>query len=356
MVFITVALLRKRAEHNEGCLSTLKEIACHQQDIEKIDVIGDVCRQLEIIYLCNNYIPRIEGLYHLKSLKYLNLAINNITTIEGLEGCEFLEKLDLTLNFIAEATSLVKLRANVHLQTLHLTGNPCTSVPGYRDFALTTLPQLQTLDGSDVIPSALIRAHQSRDEAIQELMDERVKLAEQQRINDELRAKGIDPNPPKYDEKGEKLYGHSAAERLEILRDQEERERIRKEKENYKEPGSIGEAWQKYREKPKVPTVEEDIAKYGRVLQRNEGKVPYTMQQEKDTVIIEVDVGKFIATSSISLDVQPTYCRMEIKGKVLQLVFPGEVMVSAVKVERAQVNGKLKLTAPVLKGVKEIKT
>jgi hypothetical protein len=34
---VTESLIRKRAEHNEGELSTLEEVSLHQQDIEKYD-------------------------------------------------------------------------------------------------------------------------------------------------------------------------------------------------------------------------------------------------------------------------------------------------------------------------------
>ncbi|KAF0688885.1 hypothetical protein As57867_019512, partial [Aphanomyces stellatus] len=37
---ITLDLLRKRSEHNEGIVSTLEEISLHQEEIEKIEVIG----------------------------------------------------------------------------------------------------------------------------------------------------------------------------------------------------------------------------------------------------------------------------------------------------------------------------
>ena len=47
-------------------LSNLKEITLHQQNIEKIELVGDVCRELEILYLQNNIIGRIENLHHLK--------------------------------------------------------------------------------------------------------------------------------------------------------------------------------------------------------------------------------------------------------------------------------------------------
>ena len=94
---ITEELLRKRAEHNEGILSTLEEviilniqIGLHQQDIEKIENLDRYCRHLKILYLQSNIIEKLEGLEKLKELDYLNIAVNNISMIEGLEGCESL--------------------------------------------------------------------------------------------------------------------------------------------------------------------------------------------------------------------------------------------------------------------------
>ena len=36
---LTEDLIRKKAEHNEGMLSTLEEIALHQLDIDRIEVL-----------------------------------------------------------------------------------------------------------------------------------------------------------------------------------------------------------------------------------------------------------------------------------------------------------------------------
>ena len=102
---ITEDLIRRKAEHNEGMLSTLEEIALHQLDIDKIEVLNG-CRNLQIVYLQHNLISKIEGLHRLKQLDYLNLALNNITKIENLEGCEALRKLDLTVNFVDLVRSL----------------------------------------------------------------------------------------------------------------------------------------------------------------------------------------------------------------------------------------------------------
>lgn len=88
---ITEQLLRKRAEHNEGILSTMEEVSLHQQDIEKIENLEKYCRHLKILFLQNNIIEKIENLEKLKELEYVNLAVNSINLIEGLESCENLK-------------------------------------------------------------------------------------------------------------------------------------------------------------------------------------------------------------------------------------------------------------------------
>jgi protein TilB len=112
MVRITENLLRKRAEHNEGMLTTLEEISLHQQNIEKIEHFDKYCRHIQILLLQNNQIEKMENLRKLKELKYLNLALNNIWKIEGIARCESLEKLDLTCNFI-EAEDLEESLRNL---------------------------------------------------------------------------------------------------------------------------------------------------------------------------------------------------------------------------------------------------
>lgn len=82
---ITEELLKKRAEHNDGVLSSLAEITLHQFEIERIENLATFCPLLEIVFLQNNLISKIENMRKLKCLKYLNLAINNIGKIENLE-------------------------------------------------------------------------------------------------------------------------------------------------------------------------------------------------------------------------------------------------------------------------------
>jgi Leucine-rich repeat (LRR) protein len=140
---IDEALLRRRSEHNDCELTTLKEVSLHQFDIEKIENLDRYCRNLEILYLQANQISKIENLHKLKRLNYLQLSLNNITWIENLKGCESLQKLDLTVNFVKDLMCIFNLQENIDLQFLYLVGNPCVEVIGYRSFVIHTLPQLQ---------------------------------------------------------------------------------------------------------------------------------------------------------------------------------------------------------------------
>lgn len=162
---ISRQLLRRRAEHNEGILSSLEEISLHQEELESInEVLGMTCKKLKILYLQNNIIAKMENLYHMKDLQYLNLALNNIIKIEGLSSCEFLNKLDLTVNFIDLDTleeSIQNLVSRVTLNDLYLMGNPAqVNWPNFNEYVIAKLPQLQRLDGTEITRSMQIIARQ----------------------------------------------------------------------------------------------------------------------------------------------------------------------------------------------------
>ncbi len=144
---ITVELIRRKAEHNEGIIHSLEELSLHQEELESINrVLGVNCRKLKVLYLQNNIIKKIENLHHMKDLQYLNLALNNIDCIQGLHACEFLNKLDLTLNFIdfdRLEESIQHLKGLCNLKELYMTGNPCQSEwAGFSDYVVFLLPQL----------------------------------------------------------------------------------------------------------------------------------------------------------------------------------------------------------------------
>lgn len=147
---VTKDLVRKKAEHNEMMIGNLEELSLHQENVEKMEHLHDWCRELKILLMQSNLIPKIENVFKFKKLEYFNLAINNIERIENLEELESLQKLDLTLNFIGELTSVDSLKENYNLSELNLTGNPCTDYEFYRDYVITVLPQLKTLDGVEI--------------------------------------------------------------------------------------------------------------------------------------------------------------------------------------------------------------
>jgi protein TilB len=59
LILVTVDLVRKRSEHNEGEISTLEEIALHQENIDRIEGVDKWCRDLKILLLQSNLIPKI---------------------------------------------------------------------------------------------------------------------------------------------------------------------------------------------------------------------------------------------------------------------------------------------------------
>jgi protein TilB len=166
MAHITRELLRKRAEHNEGVISTLEEISLHQEELTEInEVLGMTCRKLKILYFQNNIIGKMENLHHMKDLQYLNMALNNVAKIEGLQNCEFLRKLDLTVNFVDFDTlkeSIEHLATITTLEELYMMGNPAQAKweQKFSLYLVAKLPQLKTLDGTEITRTMQISAKQ----------------------------------------------------------------------------------------------------------------------------------------------------------------------------------------------------
>lgn len=329
MVRISLDLLRRRAEHNEGMVSTLEEVTLHQYEIEKIELLEQYCRHLRILYLQNNVIGRMENLNKLKELDYLNLALNNISLIEGIERCESLRKLDLTLNFIDLEDlerSMVNLRNRDSIRILHLTGNPCTDwKQGYRKFVLAMVPQLEDLDGITITAT-------ERLEAVQELPQ----LTEELR---RLAAENVIRKANMTEE--EKQNAYSKESRVEMAR-QMEREREDTEKKR------MGDEYA-----PKVKEITPVLNKQGEIRQCNEGKYDFSIYEKTEKghqiVVVEVDIPRFMETSLLDVDINPAYVRVVIKQKVFQLRLMCEVRAEESRVLRSMTTGALQLVMPKVK-------
>ncbi|XP_045416982.1 dynein axonemal assembly factor 11 isoform X3 [Lemur catta] len=382
---ITEDLIRRNAEHNDCIIFSLEELSLHQQEIEKLEHIDKWCRDLKILYLQNNLIGKIENVSRLKKLEYLNLALNNIEKIENLEGCERLTKLDLTVNFIGELSSIKTLQHNIHLKELFLMGNPCTDFDGYRQFVVATLQQLKWLDGKEIERSERIQALQNypvieqqvreqenayclkrakdKEEAQRKLQEEHENEDKRKRSNpgfdgrwytdisatlpsslesNHLQAPEIqeeEHNKKKLDENEDDLEFwnkpslFTPESRLETLRHTEKQ---RKKQEKLSE--------RKKKVKPPRILITED----GKALNVNEPKLEFSLKddEKRNQIILDLAVYRYMDTSLIDVDVQPTYVRVLVKGKPFQLVLPAEVKPDSSSAKRSQTTGHLVICMP----------
>lgn len=294
----------------------------------------------------------------LQALAYLNLAINNVTKIENLQKCESLERLDLTINFVPKAglLTLESLAGNDHLRELTLMGNPCTDWPGYREYVIAKLPQLEKLDGQAIKKSEKIAASQ----VVEDL---------ERRLKEELILEGIDPEQAAfveddsiYDENGQVIETGELDDKGEMRRpwcvatrilEHREQEKMNREADDRKRAASSsnnnnssdGAASSG---KPVRRDGFEELKEGERVMQKNEGGWDFSIQEDDEgkAIVLEVDVGKYLDTSLIKADVQPSFVRLLIKGKLLQLLTPCEVRPGNAVAQRSNATGKLQIVMP----------
>ncbi|GAB5355021.1 hypothetical protein AAMO2058_000169900 [Amorphochlora amoebiformis] len=332
MTRITVDLIRKKSEHNDGILENLEEISLHQLNIQRIEVLGSCCKHLKILYLQNNLIPKIENLRKMKELVYLNLALNNVKLIEDLQSCESLEKLDLTINFIPIKNlekSIDGLQNNHRLKQLFLSGNPCCEFKGYRKFVVGSLPWLESLDGKKISKSERILASQ-------DLLT----------IKSELRkfAGQVDQKTEEDDDK------FSAENRVKWHQEDLEEERRRKEEQE--KAMFIKQPPDPLKEARKQMSKKVEYTPGGKLpAQRNMPRVKFEIKEDENgNVIATIHAPKYLDTSLIEVDIHPKWFQCIIKGKNLLLHTPEDVHPDKSKIQRLLHNGHLKITMPKASG------
>mmetsp|Transcript_8642 Transcript_8642/g.26006 ORF Transcript_8642/g.26006 Transcript_8642/m.26006 type:complete len:464 (+) Transcript_8642:186-1577(+) len=337
---ITLALLRKRSEHNEGMISTMEELTLHQEELVAISpLLGSTCRKLKILYLQNNIISKMENLHHMKDLEYLNLALNNIPKIEGLGKCEFLNKLDMTVNFVdvdeLEA-SYTHLRQREHLKELYMMGNPAqANWPGFKNYTIAMLPQLEYLDGERISKSCAIIARQAFPKLALELRElaaaKRAEKAAKEPVD--METLDINDKAPYTPEVRVKMYEEIAEQKAE--KEAREKERQPRERDHEAEQK---EAVERAREREEQ----------GKIQQCNQGKWEFHWDEESKPgcIIFELHVQRHLDSSLIDLDVHPKYLSVVIKSKVIRLALPAEVRASDAKAQRSKTSGHLVVTMP----------
>ncbi|XP_039942122.1 dynein axonemal assembly factor 11 isoform X2 [Hirundo rustica] len=355
MVRITEDLVRRRAEHNNCEIFSLEEISLHQQEIEKLEHLDKWCRDLKILYLQNNLIPKIENVGKLKKLEYLNVALNNIERIENLEGCEELKKLDLTANFIGELSSIESLKCNIHLKELFLVGNPCTEFQGYRQFVVATLHQLKYLDSKEIERSERIKALQNYPEVKWKIREqERAYLLKRAREKEEAQRRMQERKDEKQKRMDSKLgfdSPDSPQEKSNHAEGDGEQERCRTVENDDED--------RKFWEEPTPYTPESRLETHRYIEEKRRAKDSICIRlhfslkddEENNQIILDLAVYRHLDTSLLDVDVQPTYIRVLVKGKPFQLVLPEEVKPDSSCAKRSQTTGHLVVTMPKAKEI-----
>ncbi|PSN38717.1 Protein tilB [Blattella germanica] len=307
---VTEELVRKRAEHNEREITTLEEISLHQENIDKLDCLDKWCRDLKILLLQSNLISKI--------------ALNNVERVENLEGCESLQKLDLTVNFIGELSSIKSLKNNIYLESLFLTGNPCTDFKGYRQYVVGTLPQLKCLDGREIERSERILAMQEYEEVKQLILHQEEEYKVKRQIQKEQAKKQIEEEDAQFASSSNKS----------------EEERQREEKTENNDPTKPPKRTYKLFSNNGIP------------LNVNEAKIPFQLSEDEETnsLVLDIAIYRYLDTSLLDVDIHPTYVKVLIKGKIFQIVFNEEIKTESSTAKRSQTTGHLVLTMPKVNG------
>ena len=330
---ITQELLRKRAEHNDGILSTLEEISLHQENIERIENLEFYCRHIKILYLQDNIIEKLENLDKLKELEYLNMAVNSISKIENLEKCESLRKLDLTMNFVdiedlkESCDCLSKVNS---LREIYFTGKPCEKFKYCKQYVIGRCPQLIIYNGDEIKKSERIKAKE-----MMPIMEKELEKESREHVIFKQNDPG-QKDPNKYSvEYRRKLYKDLENEKLENER-------------RKKEESSKGSLW----DEPTIKEVPPPVYKEnGEVRICNQGRYDVFLDEDIYTTAIttfRIKLPKFLDTSKIKVDLNPNYVRIDVKGKITQWRFENDIIVEKATVQRSTTTGVLEIKAPIV--------
>eukprot|EP01105_Mastigella_eilhardi_P018317 TRINITY_DN4229_c0_g1_i6.p1 TRINITY_DN4229_c0_g1~~TRINITY_DN4229_c0_g1_i6.p1 ORF type:complete len:1372 (+),score=295.00 TRINITY_DN4229_c0_g1_i6:107-4117(+) len=136
-------------------LLNLKRLYLYSNQIETMDNLSHLT-QLKTLWLCSNRITSVAGLATLTSLEELWLASNFIETIStSLDTLKNLKELNLADNLISSFEDITHLTKLPQLSTLWLCDplygtNPVCDLCNYKTYALNILKNLHQLDSSDI--------------------------------------------------------------------------------------------------------------------------------------------------------------------------------------------------------------
>lgn len=237
----------------------------------------------------------------------------------------------MTLNFIdiedlsASMKNLVKCPK---LKDLYLTGNPCESWEGFKEYVLASIPQLTSLNGQEILKSERIKALQKFPFLEKEL--------EKASIENIIK-KENDPdrdNPNRYT----KEY------RRKMYKEMEE-EKLKKEEEKKKSSKPWGHVDDFYKGPLSV------YKDNGEIRVCNQGKYDFLLDEDiyyTGIMTFELKLPKYLDTVDIEVDLNPQYVRVNAKGKVTQIRFDHEIIVEQSSIQRSTTTGFLLIKAPII--------
>ncbi|XP_019506811.1 PREDICTED: protein tilB homolog isoform X2 [Hipposideros armiger] len=278
------------------------------------------------------------------------------------QRCEGLTKLDLTVNFIGELSSVKTLQHNIHLKELFLMGNPCADFDGYRPFVVATLQQLKWLDGKEIERSERIQALQNFPVIERQIREqEKAYCLRRAQDKEEAQRKLQEENENKEKKSHPGFDGCLFTDIASTLPPSvESKDRLQapemQEGEYNKKKLDDCEDDLEFWNKPSLFTPESRLETLRHIEKQRKDqeklsekkkkvKLPRTLITE-DGKALNVNEPKYMDTSLIDVDVQPTYVRVMVKGKPFQLVLPAEVRPDSSSVKRSQTTGHLLICMP----------
>ncbi|OWK61507.1 Protein tilB [Lonchura striata] len=266
-------------------------------------------------------------------------------------------------------------------------GNPCTEFEGYRQFVVATLQQLKYLDSKEIERSERIKALQNYPEVKWKIREQeqayllkraREKEEGQRRMQErkDEKQKQMDPklefdSPDSPQEKPNQAEGDGEQERCRTVENDDEDRKFWDEPTPYT-PESRLETHRYIEEKRRAKdngreskkrekTAWTLVTAEGKVLNVNVPKLHFSLKDDEENNQIILDLAvysyaianvmgltefrhcKHLDTSLLDVDVQPTYIRVLVKGK---LVLPEEVKPDSSSAKRSQTTGHLVVTMP----------
>lgn len=328
MVRVTVDLLKRKSEHNDEGLANLEEIALHQLQIEKIEVIGKTSKKLKILLLQDNAISKIEGLNLCKDLEYLNLGLNNIQKIEGLNNCEFLKKLDLLLCFIEVEhleESINNLKDNERLSELQLLGNPCMDWENCKMYVLAHLTNLKTFNNKSITVAEKIQSKRQKEKLTIELKTFILNKPTKNNLATDL--ENMDSN----------LTNHTPQTRTMMCREKSE---------NTNSVLATGKFKGKEENKTRNKLYLEDYYDNGKVRQCNQCQLEFKIFDTDTDVTIVLFLPKYLSSEYITVDTKSDFVKVIVKGKIFRLAILEKIETDRAKCQRSLTTGELKLVLP----------